>query len=65
MEDQAPNADIDTLRFIQSKLDSRDEEEAAFIRGLQGFIDEKLEKEGKHKKQRKEDQSSYRSKRRR
>ncbi|KAL6513884.1 hypothetical protein OROHE_019340 [Orobanche hederae] len=47
MVDQAPAADNDTLRFIQSKLDPEDLEEAAFIRGLQRFIDINLEREGK------------------
>ena len=64
MEDQAPSADNDTLRFIQSKLDPLDEEETAFIRGLQRFIDINLEREGKLKDGRHKERSRYSTRRR-
>ena len=49
MRDQAPKADNDTLKFMQSKINLDDEEEAAFIRGLQRQININLDREGKLK----------------
>lgn len=50
MKDHAPKADIDTLRFIQLKLDPSDKEENMFRRFLQKFLDERLERSGRKRK---------------
>ena len=60
MEYQAPKANIDTRRFVQSKLDPNNEEEAAQIRGLQKFINIKLEKQRKRNGRRGEDNEKKR-----
>jgi len=65
MRDQAPKADNDTLGFLQSKLNQNDEEEAAFIRGLQRQININLDREGKLKRRHKEEYERSRKRRRR
>ena len=52
MRDHAKLADIDTLRFMQSKLNSSNHEENIFIRQLQKFIEEREDRERKERKKR-------------
>ena len=63
MIDHAPKADVDTLRFMQMKLDPSDPEENAFRRQLQKFVDERLEAAGHKKKQKDEDNFSRKRRR--
>lgn len=46
-------AAINTLRYLQTKLDADDKEENVFIRGLLRFINIILDEQGKKRSQRK------------
>ena len=60
MEDQGPKADLDTLRFLQTKLNQDVEEEGEFLRGLQKFINIHLEREERRKRREREDKDRKR-----